>query len=99
VELAVEEQVKEIQDSRVLIRVQGSMRASDDSPMRLTCYVNGEPCEAMVENRKWSLSTSYPTSERDNAWEMWKSPALSQTIVVITAHSGTHTTAGRLILL
>jgi hypothetical protein len=99
IELAVGEQVKEIQGSKVLVRVQGSVRASDESPVHLTCYVNGEPCEAMLENGKWSLTTSYQASERDNAWEMWKSPALSQTIVVITAHTGTHTSAGKLILL
>ncbi|KAJ5359367.1 Amidase [Penicillium cataractarum] len=99
VELAVEGQVKEVNDSTVLVQIQGSVRVSGDSPVHLTCYVNGEPCDAIVENGKWSLTTTYPISERDRPWEMWKSPALNQTIVVITAHTGTCATAGKMILL
>lgn len=99
VELEVEGQVKEVVDSTVLVQIQGSVRVPGDRPVHLTCYVNGEPCTTIVENGKWSLKTSYPISERDRPWEMWKSPALSQTIVVITAHTGTCATAGKLILL
>lgn len=98
-ELVVEEQAKEVHDSKVLVRIQGSVRASGDSPVNLTCYVNGDPCDAIVENGKWSLATSYSVSERDSPWEMWKSPALSQTIIVITAHAGGCATAGQMILL
>ena len=98
-EFTVEEQSKEVEDSKVHVRIQGSVCGSDDTSVRLTCYINGEPCYATVENGKWSLTTSYPASERDEPWEMWKSPALSQTIVIITAHNGACATAGRLILL
>jgi hypothetical protein len=98
-ELVVEEQAKEVHDSKVLVRIQGSVRASGDSPVNLTCYVNGDSCDAIVENGKWSLATSYSVSERDSPWEMWKSPALSQTIIVITAHAGGCATAGQMILL
>lgn len=98
-ELAVEEQAKQVHDSKVLVRIQGSVRGFGDRPVRLTCYVNGEPCDAIMENGKWFITTSYPTSERDDPWEMWKSPALNQTIVVITAHTGARATAGKLVLL
>ncbi|KAJ5551768.1 hypothetical protein N7535_000292 [Penicillium sp. DV-2018c] len=99
VELVVETQVKEIHDSKVVVRIQGSIVPNDVEMEGLKCYVNGEPFESTLEGERWSLEASYPTSERDQKWKRWESPALRQTIVIITGRTKAGSTAGKLILL
>ncbi|KAJ5131263.1 uncharacterized protein N7515_007302 [Penicillium bovifimosum] len=99
VELVVETQGKKVQDSNVVVQIQGSIVPNDAGLESLECYVNGEPFRPVIEGERWSLVASYPTSERDQSWERWSSPALRQTIVIITARTKAGSTAGKLILL
>ncbi|KAJ5614545.1 Amidase [Penicillium herquei] len=94
--LAVDLQKKEILDSKVLIHIEGSLPSECAI---ISAYVNGQECKAIIDGEKWSIHTSYPVSERDEEWTQWASPALRQTVVLITAHTSDGHTAGRLILL
>lgn len=95
--IAVEKLNKEIHGSDVTIRLEGSVGGA--KPESFSCYVNGQPCDVVSNDGKWSLAVTYPKSERDESWRRWTSPALNQTIVVITAHTGPGATAGKLLLL
>lgn len=95
--IVVEQQTKEIRDSDVIVQCQGSVSGAE--PKSLSCYVNGEPVNAVLENGKWSLAVTYPKSERDDNWKRWTSPALIQTIIVITAQSQSGASAGKLVIL
>jgi hypothetical protein len=99
VELVVETQVKEIHDSKVVVQVQGSIVPTDTELETLECYINGEPFKPVIVGERWFLVASYPTSERDRSWERWSSPALRQTIVIITVRTKAGSTAGKLIVL
>lgn len=99
VELVVETQVKEIHDSTVVIQIQGSVIPKDLRLRTMECHVNGQPFKPVIEDDRWFVIASYPTSERDQPWKRWSSPALTQTIVVITAHTEAGSTTGKLVLL
>lgn len=99
VELVVETQVKEIHDSTVVVQIQGSVVPKDSRLRNMECHVNGQPFKPVIEGDKWFARASYPASERDQSWKRWSSPALTQTIVVITAHTEAGSTTGKLILL
>jgi Asp-tRNA(Asn)/Glu-tRNA(Gln) amidotransferase A subunit family amidase len=96
-EIVIETQAKEIRSSDVIIKVGGSSKG--DPLKTVCCYVNGQPCDTILDNGKWSASASYPVSERDGRWEKWASPALKQTIVVVTGYTEQGSAAGKLILL
>jgi len=98
-ELVVQNQSKKIEDSMIVVRIEGSLVPSDVELDTLSCYVNGQPFNAVLDGDKWSIVASYPESERDQNWERWSSPALTQTIVIITASTKSGSTAGKLLLL
>lgn len=95
--ILVDKQSKEVHGSDVTISLEGSV--SDANLRELSCYVNGQPCDIAEDSGKWSSAVTYPKSERDEPWKRWTSPALNQTIVVITARTKTGATAGKLLLL
>ncbi|OQE46773.1 hypothetical protein PENCOP_c001G01185 [Penicillium coprophilum] len=99
VDLVVETQVKKIDGSVVMIQVQGSVFPKDSQLEGLECHVNGQVVKPVIEGDRWFIQASYPVSERDQPWKRWSSPALRQTIVVITAHTKSGSTAGKLISL
>lgn len=99
VKLGVISQSKEIGGSNVDVRVEGSVTVNGCTLQSLLAYVNGEPCKVVLEGTKWSIHASYALSERDDKWEQWASPAVKQTIVLITASTSTGSTDGKLILL
>lgn len=99
VELVVETQVKEIHDSTVVVQIQGSVVPRDSQLRTMECHVNGQPFKPVIEGDRWFVIASYPASERDQPWKRWSSTALTQTIVVITAHTEAGSTTGKLILL
>ncbi|CAI7633228.1 unnamed protein product [Penicillium viridicatum] len=99
VELAVETQVKEIHDSTVVVQIHGSVVPKDSQLRAMECHVNGQPFKPVIDGDRWFVMASYPASERDQSWKRWSSPALTQTIVVITAHTEAGSTTGKLILL
>ncbi|KAJ5682696.1 Amidase [Penicillium macrosclerotiorum] len=97
-DLLVNNQKKEINDSNVMIQIQGSV--SDSEQVKgLFGYLNGQRCSINLEGERWSLTASYQVSERDASWKMWTSPALTQTIVVIVAETHSGFASGKLILL
>jgi Asp-tRNA(Asn)/Glu-tRNA(Gln) amidotransferase A subunit family amidase len=98
-ELVVQTQSKKVEDSTVVVQIEGSIVPNDIEIDTLSCYVNGQPFDAVSDGERWFLVASYPASERDQKWERWSSPALTQTIVVITARTKSGSTAGKLILL
>ena len=98
-ELVVEVQSKEVRGSEVVIEVTGSVSTTGTQLKGLACHINGQPYEGIVKDGRWSLTASYPVSERDNSWKRWTSPATSQTIVEIVAYTDQGSTAGKLILL
>ncbi|KAJ5091356.1 Amidase [Penicillium alfredii] len=97
-ELVVETQVKKLHASEVLVQACGTMSLGNAKLNSMSCYVNGQPVDVVMEDGRWFLLTTYPISERDNKWEEWSSPALTQTIVVVIAHTDVGS-AGKLILL
>ncbi|KGO75050.1 Amidase [Penicillium italicum] len=99
VKLVVETQVKEIRDSTVVVQIQGSVVPKDSQLETMECHVNGQLFKPVIEGDRWFIVASYSTSERDKPWERWSSPALTQTIVVITAETKDGSTTGKLILL
>ncbi|KAJ5615169.1 hypothetical protein N7537_000283 [Penicillium hordei] len=99
VELVVRTQVKEIRDSTVVVQIQGSVVPKDSRLRTMECHVNGQPFKPVIEGDRWFAIASYPASERDQPWKRWSSPALTQTIVVITAHTEAGSITGKLILL
>ncbi|KAJ5872749.1 uncharacterized protein N7529_005102 [Penicillium soppii] len=98
-ELVVQSQSKKIENSIVFVQIEGTVVPNDMELSTLLCYVNGEPFNAVSDGDRWFLVASYPESERDQTWERWSSPALTQTIVVITARTKSGSTTGKLILL
>lgn len=96
-EMVIETQTKEVRDSEVVVQIEGFVNGATWTDF--LCYVNGQPCDVTLNGQKWSLKTAYPVSERDSRWVQWASPALKQTIVLITAHDDAGSTAGKLILL
>lgn len=98
-ELVVESQVKRIHGSEVIVRLRGSVIGRIESLEKISCYVNGQLFNTVMEGQRWFLIASYGISERDRSWEKWTSPAQTQTIVVITAHTDAGCVAGKLILL
>lgn len=96
-EVVIETQAKEVRGSDVIVKVGGSSKG--DPLKSVCCYVNGQPCDAILDNGKWSVSASYPVSKRDGRWEKWASPALKHTIVVVTGYTEQGSAAGKLILL
>lgn len=95
-ELSVDTQQKEVVDMKALVQVKGSAT----SPIKsISCHINGEAWDVSLEGNTWSISASYPASERDQKWEKWASPAVKQTIVVVVAQSESGSTSGKLILL
>ncbi|KAJ6120915.1 Amidase [Penicillium sp. IBT 18751x] len=96
-ELVVETQVKKVHGSDVVVQIEGS---SKDAVLKsVACYVNGQPCDTLLDHGKWSAKTSYPVSDRDVKWEKWASPALKQTIIVVIGYTESGSSAGKLILL
>ncbi|KAJ5627636.1 Amidase [Penicillium lividum] len=95
-EIVVDTQNKEIRGSDVVVQAQGFVK--DATLIDLSCYVNGQPCEFMVNDGKWTIKATYPVSERDSKWEKWASPVLKQTVIIIIAHTDAGS-AGRLIIL
>lgn len=65
----------------------------------VSCYVNGELHETKVEGKDWAIQISYPASDRDKSWSRWASPALVQTIVILTCRLTSGQAAGELVLL
>ncbi|CAG8000707.1 unnamed protein product [Penicillium salamii] len=98
-ELMVQTQSKRIEDSSVVIQIEGSVVPDDVELDSLSCFVNGEPFNAVSDGDRWFVVASYPVSDRDQTWERWSSPALTQTIVVITARTKSGFTTGKLMLL
>jgi Asp-tRNA(Asn)/Glu-tRNA(Gln) amidotransferase A subunit family amidase len=98
-ELVVETQVKEIHGSTVAVRVQGSVMPKNSQLETMECHINGLVVKPAIDGDSWSVTTSYPASDRDQPWKRWSSPALTQTIVVITAHTKDGSSTGKLILL
>ncbi|KAJ5385748.1 hypothetical protein N7509_008289 [Penicillium cosmopolitanum] len=98
-EVVVDTHVKETRDSKVFVQIQGSIVPRDTRLTALECYVNGQLFKPIVEGERWVLVASYPASDRDQLWKRWSSPALTQTIVIITACTKLGSTAGKLILL
>jgi Asp-tRNA(Asn)/Glu-tRNA(Gln) amidotransferase A subunit family amidase len=98
-ELVVQAQSKKVEGSTVVVQIEGSMVQNDVELDTLSCYVNGQPFNAVSDGDRWFLVASYPASKRDQNWERWSSPALTQTIVLITARTKCGSTAGKLILL
>ncbi|KAJ5314517.1 Tetratricopeptide-like helical [Penicillium atrosanguineum] len=96
-ELVVETQVKKVRGSDVVVEVEGSSKGA--VLKSVVCYVNGQPCDTALNNRKWSAKSSYPVSDRDGKWEKWASPTLKQTIVVVTGYAEGGSAAGKLIIL
>jgi len=95
-DFVVKSQQKETRDSRTNVQVEGSVSSHAKS---LSCYINGEPCDVSWKGEEWSVTATYPVSERDDMWESWASPALKQTIVILVAYSDTGSTSGKLLLL
>jgi hypothetical protein len=93
----VEIQMKEVHGSDVVVKVEGSSKGA--ALKNLSCYVNGQPCDTTLNSGKWTVKASYPVSDRDDKWEKWASPALKQTIVVITAYTDEGSAAGKLVIL
>ncbi|KAJ6080542.1 hypothetical protein N7467_010295 [Penicillium canescens] len=98
-ELVVQTQSKKTEDSNVVVHIEGLVVPNDIELDLLSCYVNGQPFNAVSDCGRWFLDASYPVSERDQSWERWSSPALTETIVVIIARTKSGSTAGKLILL
>lgn len=86
---------KKIVGSEVNIHIEGSVNEELDS---ISCYINGQSYKPVVDGRKWSLDVSYPSSARDEPWERWNSPTLTQTIVLLTASTEVQHAAGKLII-
>ncbi|KAJ5774727.1 hypothetical protein N7457_009623 [Penicillium paradoxum] len=99
VELVVEAQVKGTRGSNFVLQVRGSVVPKDAQLETLECYINGQPFQPIIAGNRWTIVASYPVSDRDQSWERWSSPALKQTIVIITAHTKAGSTAGKMILL
>ncbi|KAJ6191213.1 hypothetical protein N7519_001234 [Penicillium mononematosum] len=98
-ELVVETQVKEIHDCTVVVRVQGSVVPKNSQLETMECHINGQVVKPAIDGDSWFVTTSYPASDRDQSWKRWSSPALTQTIVVITARTKDGSSTGKLILL
>ncbi|KAJ5295261.1 hypothetical protein PENANT_c001G08597 [Penicillium antarcticum] len=98
-ELVVQAHSKRIEGSTIVVRIEGSVVPDDIELDSMSCFVNGQPFNAVPDCGKWFLDASYPASERDQSWERWSSPALTQTIVVITAYTKSGWAAGKLLLL
>ncbi|KAJ5766131.1 uncharacterized protein N7511_003747 [Penicillium nucicola] len=99
VELVVQTQSKRIEGSTVIVQIEGSVVPNDIELDSLSCYVNGQPFNIVSDRDRWFLVASYPASERDQSWERWSSPALNETIVIVTACTKSGWRAGKLILL
>ncbi|KAA8651612.1 amidase family protein [Aspergillus tanneri] len=98
--IEVKNQLKNIQDTTVHLDIQGVLHLDRNEILKkLTCYVNGSPIEATIDEDVWSLTARYPMSARDSKWTRWSSPALVQTIVVVVAQTNTGRVAGKLLLL
>ncbi|KAL3468201.1 amidase signature domain-containing protein [Aspergillus heterothallicus] len=98
--IEVDNHSKEILDSTVSIKAQGTLKLTKDAnPIYFNCYVNGSPVAVTVNGNRWNLETTYPKSSRDSAWSRWRSPAAHQTIVVLVARFSDSCTAGKLLLL
>lgn len=94
-EIQVNNKSKEIVGSEVNIHIEGSVNEELDS---ISCYINGQSYKPVVDGGKWSLDVSYPSSTRDEPWERWSSPTLTQTIVILSASTEVHHAAGKLII-
>ncbi|KAL2824168.1 amidase signature domain-containing protein [Aspergillus cavernicola] len=99
-QIEVQSHSKEILDSTVSVKVQGSLTLTEDVELKqFSCYVNGDPVEVTVEGSQWSLTTKFPKSARDSTWSRWRSPAAHQVIVILVVHFGAAQPAGSLLLL
>ncbi|KAJ5361770.1 hypothetical protein N7541_002614 [Penicillium brevicompactum] len=98
-ELVVQTQSKQIEDSNVVVRIEGTVVPDDIELDSLSCFVNGEPFNAISDGDRWFLVASYSLSGRDQNWERWSSPALTQTIVIVNARTKSGFTTGKLIVL
>lgn len=98
-ELVVQTQSKQIEDSNVVVRIEGTVVPDDIELDSLSCFVNGEPFNAISDGDRWFLVASYSLSGHDRNWERWSSPALTQTIVIINARTKSGFTTGKLIIL
>lgn len=95
-ELIVNTRAKEVRDSKTFVQLDGAV----SFPVKkLSCYVNGQPCDVSWKGKEWSITTAYPVSDRDGEWKHWASPAVNQTIVTVVAYSEYGLTSGKLILL
>ncbi|KAL5334882.1 amidase signature domain-containing protein [Aspergillus crustosus] len=93
-------QSKEVTDSTVSVKVQGTLEVTGEAkPRRFSCYINGEPVEVERHANGWSLATTYAKSARDSTWSRWRSPAAHKVIVVLVAHFNSSRAVGRLLLL
>ncbi|KAJ5247104.1 Amidase [Penicillium chermesinum] len=95
-ELSVDRKSKKLVGAEVQIHIEGSLNADADS---ISCYINGQPYKPALMERAWSIVVSYPSSERDEPWKRWSSPALTQTTVLIKASSSSGAIAGKLVIL
>ncbi|RDW90076.1 amidase family protein [Aspergillus mulundensis] len=99
-QIEVQEQSKEITDSTVSVKVQGTFNLTEDNKLeQFSCYVNGNPVEIKVEEARWSLVETYAKSARDNMWSRWRSPAAHQVIIILVARFKTARAVGKLLLL
>ena len=98
-QLTVQTQSKKIEGGMVMLQIEGSIAPDDVELDSLSGFINGEPFKVLSDVDRWSLVASYPASDCDQTWERWSSPALTQTIVVITARTKSGFTTGKLILL
>jgi hypothetical protein len=99
-QIEVETQSKEVIDSMVNIKVQGTLKVTGGIKLeQFNCYVNGESIEVIVNASGWSLAATYPKSAHDNPWSRWRSPAAHQVLVVLVARFNNFRAAGKLLLL
>ncbi|KAF5857679.1 hypothetical protein ETB97_005436 [Aspergillus alliaceus] len=99
-QITITDQFKSTKYSTVYLEIKGSLHLGHGVKLkRLVCYVNGDPFDPQVDEKGWSLTAKYPVSARDGTWSRWTSPALTQTIVIVVAHTSTGPTAGKLLLL
>ncbi|KAJ5891240.1 amidase [Penicillium subrubescens] len=92
---------KRIDGSTVHLRVEGVVTDPTGIPTakNLTCYIDGEAQSVTIDGQKWGINLTRSLSDRESAWARWTSPALVQTVIVMTYRGATGIAAGKLIIL